>query len=132
MEELKLMLLRASACDIMTEKPVVISTSCSVPDALQQMQTRRFRHLPVVREGKAHGERGKYGMVTVLDLAAQVLSDAYQDLGIDEISTFTREMGKVGSRRSNRRSGQSSPFRSKRQGSRIVFETAESKYRFQV
>ncbi len=48
----------------MTRNPMTIDPDASVPDALNRMLERGFRHLPVVAEGRV------VGMVSMRDLSA--------------------------------------------------------------
>ena len=55
--------------DIMTKNPDTLSPDDSANDALELMQARRYRHLPVVEDGKL------YGMISAGDILASEVAD---------------------------------------------------------
>jgi len=60
--------------DVMTPSPVVLTPDASVFTALELMQSRKFRHLPLVENGRV------VGMVSIRDLFGVVKAELQQEL----------------------------------------------------
>lgn len=68
--------------DVMTKNPDTLKPTDSAGDALEMMRVRSFRHLPVVRNGKA------VAMVSIRDLYAVIKSDLEYDIKETEAFVF--------------------------------------------
>lgn len=73
--------------DIMTENPDTLEPSDSAIDALKLMQTRKYRHLPVVVDGVC------VGMVSVRDLYQSVMDAIEEDKRETEAFVFGDRYG---------------------------------------
>lgn len=73
--------------DIMTANPETLSPDDSAGDALELMQSRHFRHLPVVRDGKC------VGMVSIRDLYMAVKSSLEENIRETEAFVFGDRYG---------------------------------------
>jgi CBS domain-containing protein len=69
-----------SVREIMTSSPVTVTTAFTVGQCLRIMTTRRFRHLPVVEDGKL------CGMISIGDLVAAII--ASQAFTIEQLETY--------------------------------------------
>ncbi len=72
---------------IMTKNPDTLGPDDSAGDALELMQTRRYRHLPVVEDGQC------VGMVSIRDLYAAVKSTLEEDIRETEAFVFGDRYG---------------------------------------
>lgn len=73
--------------DIMTERPDTLSPDDSAGDALELMQTRNYRHLPVTENGKC------IAIVSIRDLYAAVKEALEQDIRETEAFVFGDRYG---------------------------------------
>lgn len=73
--------------DIMTKNPDTLAPDDSAIDALKLMQTRRYRHLPVVVDDKC------IGMVSVRDLYQSVMDAIQEDMRETEAFVFGDRYG---------------------------------------
>lgn len=73
--------------DVMTGKPDTLSPDDRATDALELMQTRRYRHLPVVEDGKC------VAMVSVRDLFAAVKEGLEESIRETEAFVFGDRYG---------------------------------------
>lgn len=73
--------------DIMTKSPDTLSPDDSAFDALELMQARNYRHLPVVEDGKC------IGMVSVRDLYAAAKSSLEENIRETEAFVFGDRYG---------------------------------------
>ena len=73
--------------DIMTKNPDTLSPDDSANDALELMQARRYRHLPVVEDGKC------VGMVSVRDLYAAAKQSLEESIRETEAFVFGDRYG---------------------------------------
>lgn len=73
--------------DIMTKNPDTLSPDDSAFDALELMQARNYRHLPVVEDGKC------VGMVSVRDLYAAAKSSLEENIKETEAFVFGDRYG---------------------------------------
>jgi CBS domain-containing protein len=73
--------------DIMTKNPDTLSPDDSAGDALQLMQTRNYRHLPVTENGKC------IAIVSIRDLYAAVKEALEQDIRETEAFVFGDRYG---------------------------------------
>ena len=73
--------------DIMTANPDTLSPDDSAGDALELMQSRHFRHLPVVEDGKC------VGMVSIRDLYMAVKSSLEENIRETEAFVFGDRYG---------------------------------------
>ena len=73
--------------DIMTANPDTLSPDDSAGDALELMQSRHFRHLPVVEDGKC------VGMVSIRDLYTAVKSALEENIRETEAFVFGDRYG---------------------------------------
>jgi CBS domain-containing protein len=73
--------------DIMTENPDTLSPDDSARDALELMQTRKYRHLPVVKDGKCQA------VVSVRDLYSAVKEALEQDIRETQAFVFGDRYG---------------------------------------
>jgi signal-transduction protein with cAMP-binding, CBS, and nucleotidyltransferase domain len=73
--------------DIMTKNPDTLSPDDSAFDALELMQARNYRHLPVVEDGKC------VGMVSVRDLYAAAKSSLEENIRETEAFVFGDRYG---------------------------------------
>ena len=73
--------------DIMTKNPDTLSPDDSANDALELMQARRYRHLPVVEDGKC------VGMVSVRDLYAATKQSLEESIRETEAFVFGDRYG---------------------------------------
>lgn len=78
---------KATAGEVMTANPDTLSPGDSAHDALELMQTRRYRHLPVVE-----GDR-VLGMVSIRDLYAAVKTALEKDIRETEAFVFGDRYG---------------------------------------
>jgi CBS-domain-containing membrane protein len=69
--------------EIMTPSPVVITPEATVEECLQIMNSRRFRHLPVIEEGRVAG------IVSIGDLVRALI--ATQAFTIHQLHTYIVE-----------------------------------------
>ena len=68
--------------EIMTKAVIATDEDATVDECMALVTHRRFRHLPVVKDGKL------IGMVSVGDLVKSVLSD--RDFKIDQLERYVR------------------------------------------
>lgn len=73
--------------DIMTKNPDTLSPDDSANDALELMQARRYRHLPIVEDGKC------VGMVSVRDLYAAAKQSLEESIRETEAFVFGDRYG---------------------------------------
>lgn len=73
--------------DIMTANPDTLSPDDSAGDALELMQTRKYRHLPVVKDGKCQA------VVSVRDLYSAVKEALEEDIRETEAFVFGDRYG---------------------------------------
>ena len=73
--------------EIMTKNPDTLSPDDSAGDALELMQTRNYRHLPVAEDGVC------VGMVSIRDLYAAVKSALEEDIREKEAFVFGDRYG---------------------------------------
>lgn len=73
--------------EIMTKDPDTLSPDDPAGDALELMQTRKYRHLPVVEDGVC------VGMVSIRDLYAAVKSALEDDIRETEAFVFGDRYG---------------------------------------
>ena len=73
--------------EIMTANPDTLSPDDSAGDALELMQSRKYRHLPVAEDGKC------IGMVSIRDLYAAVKSALEEDIKETEAFVFGDRYG---------------------------------------
>lgn len=73
--------------DIMTENPDTLAPDDSARDALELMQTRKYRHLPVVKDGKCQA------VVSVRDLYSAVKEALEQDIRETQAFVFGDRYG---------------------------------------
>jgi CBS domain-containing protein len=73
--------------EIMTKNPDTLSPDDSAFDALELMQARNYRHLPVVEDGKC------VGMVSVRDLYAAAKSSLEENIKETEAFVFGDRYG---------------------------------------
>ena len=73
--------------EIMTKNPDTLSPDDSAGDALELMQTRKYRHLPVAEDGVC------VGMVSIRDLYAAVKSALEVDIHETEAFVFGDRYG---------------------------------------
>jgi CBS domain-containing protein len=73
--------------EIMTKNPDTLSPEDSAFDALELMQARNYRHLPVVEDGKC------VGMVSVRDLYAAAKSSLEENIRETEAFVFGDRYG---------------------------------------
>jgi len=73
--------------DIMTKNPDTLSPDDSAGDALELMQTKKYRHLPVAENGVC------IGMVSIRDLYAAVKSALEDDIHETEAFVFGDRYG---------------------------------------
>lgn len=73
--------------EIMTKDPDTLSPDDSAGDALELMQTRKYRHLPVAEDGVC------VGMVSIRDLYAAVKSALEDDIHETEAFVFGDRYG---------------------------------------
>lgn len=73
--------------EIMTANPDTLSPDDSAGDALELMQSRKYRHLPVAEDGKC------VGMVSIRDLYAAVKSALEEDIKETEAFIFGDRYG---------------------------------------
>jgi CBS domain-containing protein len=66
--------------EIMTSSLITITPEATVLDAMSLMESRHFRHLPVLKEGQLEG------VVTMSDLMREVISG--QAFTIDQLHTY--------------------------------------------
>jgi len=76
-----------SVSKIMTANPDTLSPDDSAGDALELMQSRKFRHLPVTEDGKC------VGMVSIRDLYAAVKLALEEDIKETEAFVFRDRYG---------------------------------------
>ena len=76
-----------SLADIMTKNPDTLSPDDSANDALELMQARNYRHLPVVENGKC------VGMVSVRDLYAAAKQSLEESIRETEAFVFGDRYG---------------------------------------
>jgi CBS domain-containing protein len=69
--------------DIMTAKVISVDSHKSVEDCLALMNKNRFRHLPVIKEGKLDG------LVSAMDLTKSVL--AAQEFLIQQLDQYIKQ-----------------------------------------
>jgi CBS domain-containing protein len=55
--------------ELMTPNPITVSTQSSIEECMQIMSDKKFRHLPVVDDGKL------MGMISIGDVVRQVIND---------------------------------------------------------
>ena len=72
---------------IMTENPDTLSPEDSAGDALELMQTRNYRHLPVTEDGKC------IAIVSIRDLYASVKEALEEDIRETEAFVFGNRYG---------------------------------------
>lgn len=77
----------AKIADIMTANPDTLAPDASAVDALELMQTRSYRHLPVVEEGKCKA------VVSVRDLYSAVKEMLEEDIRETEAFVFGDRYG---------------------------------------
>ena len=73
--------------EIMTTNPDTLSPDDSASDALELMQTRKYRHLPVVQDGKCQA------VVSVRDLYSAVKETLEEDIRETEAFVFVDRYG---------------------------------------
>jgi CBS domain-containing protein len=73
--------------DIMTADPDTLGPDDSALDALELMRTRRYRHIPVVDDGRV------VGMVSIRDLYETVKADMEQNMRETEAFVFGDRYG---------------------------------------
>jgi len=73
--------------DIMTKNPDTLEPNDSAVDALKLMQTRKYRHLPVVINNKC------VGMVSIRDLYSSVMDAIQEDMRETEAFVFGDRYG---------------------------------------
>ncbi len=73
--------------DIMTENPDTLAPDDSAGDALELMQTRKYRHLPVVKDGKCQA------VVSVRDLYSAVKEALEKEIRETEAFVFGDRYG---------------------------------------
>lgn len=73
--------------DIMTKNPDTLSPDDSAGDALELMQTRNYRHLPVTEDGKC------IAIVSIRDLYASVKEALEEDIRETEAFVFGDRYG---------------------------------------
>jgi len=78
---------QAKLADIMTKNPDMLSPDDSAFDALELMQARKYRHLPVVEDGKC------VGMVSVRDLYAAAKASLEENIRETEAFVFGDRYG---------------------------------------
>ncbi|HEX9569853.1 MAG TPA: CBS domain-containing protein [Rhodospirillales bacterium] len=78
---------KTQLADIMTKNPDTLSPDDSASDALELMQARNYRHLPVVEDGKC------VGMVSVRDLYAAAKSSLEENIKETEAFVFGDRYG---------------------------------------
>ncbi len=78
---------KATLGDIMTKNPDTLSPDDSAFDALELMQSRNYRHLPVVEGGKC------VGMVSVRDLYAAAKESLEENIRETEAFVFGDRYG---------------------------------------
>lgn len=66
--------------ELMTANPRTVTPSCTVDEVMQTMTENRFRHLPVVEEGKIAG------IVTIGDMVKCIVSQ--QQATIEQLSNY--------------------------------------------
>jgi CBS domain-containing protein len=71
--------------EIMTENPDTLSPEDAVLDALELMRTRRYRHLPVIKDDRV------IGMVSIRDLYEAVQDSLEQSMLETEALVFSRD-----------------------------------------
>ena len=76
-----------SVSEIMTTNPDTLSPDDSASDALELMQTRKYRHLPVVQDGKCQA------VVSVRDLYSAVKETLEEDIRDTEAFVFGDRYG---------------------------------------
>ncbi len=76
-----------SISEIMTKKPDTLAPDDSASDALELMQTRHFRHLPVVEDGKC------VGMVSLRDLYSAAQTTLEENIRETEAFVFSDRYG---------------------------------------
>jgi len=76
-----------SVGEIMTTSPDTLSPDDSASDALELMQTRKYRHLPVVQDGKCQA------VVSVRDLYSAVKEALEEDIRETEAFVFGDRYG---------------------------------------
>jgi CBS domain-containing protein len=76
-----------SVGDIMTKNPDTLAPDDSAGDALELMQTRKYRHLPVVKDGKCQA------VVSVRDLYSAVKEALEQEVRETEAFVFGDRYG---------------------------------------
>ena len=76
-----------SVGEIMTTNPDTLSPDDSPSDALELMQTRKYRHLPVVQDGKCQA------VVSVRDLYSAVKETLEEDIRETEAFVFGDRYG---------------------------------------
>ena len=76
-----------SVGEIMTTNPDTLSPDDSASDALELMQTRKYRHLPVVQDGKCQA------VVSVRDLYSAVKEALEEDIRETEAFVFGDRYG---------------------------------------
>jgi CBS domain-containing protein len=76
-----------SVGEIMTTNPDTLSPDDSASDALELMQTRKYRHLPVVQDGKCQA------VVSVRDLYSAVKETLEEDIRETEAFVFGDRYG---------------------------------------
>ena len=78
---------RTPVKNIMTENPDTLSPDDSAGDALELMQTRNYRHLPVTEDGKC------IAVVSIRDLYASVKEALEEDIRETEAFVFGDRYG---------------------------------------
>ena len=73
--------------EIMTKKPDTLAPADSAGDALELMQARHFRHLPVVEDGKC------VGMVSLRDLFSAAQTTLEENIRETEAFVFGERYG---------------------------------------
>ncbi len=76
-----------SVSEIMTKKPDTLAPDDSASDALELMQARHFRHLPVVEDGKC------VGMVSLRDLYSAAQTTLEENIRETEAFVFGDRYG---------------------------------------
>lgn len=77
----------ANMGQIMTRNPQTVSPDDSAADALELMQTRKFRHLPVAEDGRC------VAVVSIRDLYAVVKADLEKEVRETEAFVFGDRYG---------------------------------------
>jgi CBS domain-containing protein len=73
--------------DVMTKKPDIIGPDDSALEALEMMRSRRYRHVPVVQDGRA------VGMVSIRDLYEVVKEELEHSIKETEAFVFGDRYG---------------------------------------